>query len=116
MPVWGWIALLGGAAYLYSKSSTSSTSSTSALPPIPSGGVSAPLAQTSNPSAPNYVAPAPAGYYETVPADGSQPATVAPGTPSTASASGPLYQTGYHEVHTGAPIVRDGWGRTYVHR
>jgi len=112
MPLWGWLALAIGGAYVYSKSSSASSGTTPAPPPIPAGGIpSATLAQTSNPSGANYLPPAPPGYYES---SGTAPATVAPGTPSTASASGPLYHTGYHEVHTGAPIVRDGYGRTFV--
>jgi len=48
----------------------------------------------------------------------TSPATVAPGTPSVSSAStsGALYSTGYHDVHTGAPIVQDGHGRTFLYR
>jgi hypothetical protein len=119
MPLWGWLALALGGAYVWSKSSTSSGGATATPPPLPpSGQPYAPTAPTGtgtvpyDPSSYGPLSPGAPGMQ----AVATAPATVAPGTPSSASASGPLYGTGYHEVHTGAPIVRDGWGRTYVHR
>ena len=116
MPLWGWVLGLGAVGYFLYKGSGTTPAAAGAPPAPPGGGWSTgPVAYPGTYTPGNYpmMPSTPAS-----PAAPSAPAVANPATPSVSdgSVSGPLFSTGYHDVSTGAELVQDALGRTFLYR